>query len=75
MNSKMTTNSQLSTTEPKKMKTKTKQTTRTGIESEKWTSHGGFSIGSGRVKWGQEVQGIKRIIGRYKIDREILRIV
>ena len=52
MNSKMTTNSQLSTSEPKKMKdtTKTKQTTRTGTESEKWTSHGGFSVG--RVKGG-----------------------
>ena len=53
MNSKMTINSQLSTNEPKKikerktMKTKTKQTTRTGTESEKWTSHGGFSVGSG----------------------------
>ena len=46
MNSKMTTNAQLSTTEPKKeMKTKTKQTTRTGTESDKWTSHGGFSVG------------------------------
>ena len=36
----MTTNSQLSTNEPKKIKerkTKTKQTTRTGTESEKWT--------------------------------------
>ena len=48
MNSKMTTNSQLSTTEPKKMKTKTKQTARTGTESEKWTSHGRFSVGKGR---------------------------
>ena len=50
MNSKMT-NSQLSTNGPKKMKerktTKTKQTTRTEIESEKWTSHGGFSVGTG----------------------------
>ena len=50
----MMTNSQLSTNEPKKikgrktMKTKTKQTTRTGIESEKWTSHGGFSVGRER---------------------------
>ena len=26
------------------MKTKTKQTTRTGTESEKWTSHGGISV-------------------------------
>ena len=46
----MTTNSQLSTTEPKKptMKTNTKPTTRTGTESEKWTSPGGFSVGRGR---------------------------
>ena len=46
----MTTNSQLSTNEPKKKKTtktKTKQT-RTGTESEKWTSHGGFSVGRRR---------------------------
>ena len=42
MNIKMATHSQLSTNEPKKieerktMKTKTKQTTRTGTESEEW---------------------------------------
>ena len=46
MNNKMTTNSQILTNEPKRkektMKTKTKQTTRTGTESKKWTSHGGF---------------------------------
>ena len=42
MNSKMTTNSQLSTTEPKKQ---TKQTTRTGTESQKWRSHGGLPVG------------------------------
>ena len=42
MNNKMTTNSQLSTTEPKKTKTKTQQTTRTGTESQKWRSHGGL---------------------------------
>ena len=41
----MTTNSQLSTTEPKK---KSKQTTRTGIESQKWRSHGGLSVGRER---------------------------
>ena len=44
MNTKMTTNSQLSTTEPKKQK-QTKQTTRTGAESQKWRSHGGLSAG------------------------------
>ena len=44
MNSKMTTNSQLPTTEPKTQKQKqkqTKQTTRRGPESQKWRSHGG----------------------------------
>ena len=48
-NSKMTTNSQLSTTEPKKIKikTKTKQITRTGTESQKSRSHGGLSAGRG----------------------------
>ena len=42
MNSKMTTNSQLLTTKPKKQ---TKQTARTGKKSQKWRSHGGFSAG------------------------------
>ena len=60
MNSKMTTNSQLSTTEPKKTKTKT---TRTGTESQKWRSHGGLSVGRG--KW--ENIGIRSMNGRYKI--------
>ena len=46
MNSTMKTNSQLLTTEPKKQKQKqTKQTTTTGIESQKWRSHGGLSAG------------------------------
>ena len=49
----MTTNSQLSTTEPKKQKQKqTKQTTRKGTES-----HGdhmeGYQWGRGGVKWGK----------------------
>ena len=39
-------NSQLSTTEPKKQKqNQTKQTTRTGTDSQKWRSHGGLSAG------------------------------
>ena len=46
MNSKMTTNSQLSTTEPKNQKLKqTKQTTRTGTEPQKWRSHGELTTG------------------------------
>ena len=44
MNSKMTTNSQLSTTEPKQKQKQTMQTTRTGTESQKWRSHGGLSV-------------------------------
>ena len=46
MKSKMT-NSQLLKTEPKKQK-QAKQTTRTGTESQKWRSHGGFSVGRGQ---------------------------
>ena len=34
------------------MKTSTKETTRTGTESEKWRSHGGISMG--RAKGGIE---------------------
>ena len=66
MNSKMTTNSLLSTTEPKKQKTKPKQTTRIGTESQKWRSHGGFSLGRGRGRGenGEKVQGIRNINGR-----------
>ena len=46
MNNKMTTNSQLSATEPEKQKQKqTKQITKTGTESQKWRSHGGLSAG------------------------------
>ena len=71
MNSKMTINSQLSKAEPKKKKTK--QTTRTETESQKWRSHGGLSVGRGEN--GENVQGIRCINGRYKIDRGRLRIV
>ena len=69
MNSKMTTNSQLSTTEPK-TKTKTMQTNRTRTESQKWKSHGGLSVGRGSREMGGKVQGKRSIIGRYKIDRD-----
>ena len=54
MNNKMTTNSQLSTTEPKKetKQKQTKQTTRTGTESQKWRLHGGLSAGKGQREIG-----------------------
>ena len=59
----------------KTTKTKTKQTIRTGTESEKWTSHGGFSVGSGRRGMGRKVQGIRSIIGRHRIDGERSKMV
>ena len=52
----MTTNSQLSTTEPKKQ---TMQTARTGTESQKWRSYGGFSVGRGRGQNGGKGTGNK----------------
>ena len=42
------------------MKTKTKQTTRTGTESEKWALHGGFSVGRGRGKNWEKGTGNKK---------------
>ena len=49
MNIKMATNSQLSTTESKKQ---TKQTMRTGTESEIWRSFGGLSVERGKEEIG-----------------------
>ena len=69
----MITNSQLSTTEPKKQK-QTKQTTTTGTESQKWRSHGGLTQGRGRGRIEEKVQGIRSINGRYKIVRGRLRV-
>ena len=62
MNRKITTNSQLLKTEPKK-KNQNKQTTRTGTESLKWRSCEGLSLG--REKLGEKVQGISSINGSY----------
>ena len=57
------------------MKTKTKQTTRTGTESEKWTLHGGFPVGRGRGEIGEKLQRRRSIIGRHKIDGERSKMV
>ena len=54
MNIKMATNSQLSTTESKKQ---TKQTSRTGTESQVWRLFGGLSTGKGD---GGKGAGIKK---------------
>ena len=76
MNSKMTTNSQLSITKPKKKK-KTKLSKQ--IEQEQNHRNGdhmeGYQWGGGEGKIGEKVQGIRSINGRYKIDRGSLRIV
>ena len=70
MNSKMTTNSQLSTPEPKKQtKTETKQTTIKGTESQKWRPHGCYQQGGVGGRMGEKVQGIRSINSSYKIDR------
>ena len=43
----------------KTMKTKTKQTTRTGTELHKWRSYGGLSVGRRGGKWGGKGTGHK----------------
>ena len=62
MNSKMTTNSQLSTTKPKKKKKQkqTKQTTRTGTDSQKQRSHRGLSVGRRSMENGGKGTGNKK---------------
>ena len=59
--------------QPKKQ-TQTKETTRTGRESQKWRSHGGLSV-SGRGESEGKVKGIRSINGRHKTHRGRLRIV
>ena len=71
MNSKMTTNSQLSTTKPKETKSKTNSANNWNRkQSNRNRSHGGLSVGRGKGRMREGVHGIRRIIGRYKIDRE-----
>ena len=73
MNSKMTTNSLLSTIEPKKQKNKLskqleqKQNHRNGDHMK------GYQWGGG--DWGKKMHGIRSIIGRHKLNRGRLRIV
>ena len=58
----MTTNSQLSTIEPKQQK-QTKQTIRTGTESQKWRSPGRLSVQRGRGENGGKGTGNNIIVG------------
>ena len=60
MNSKMTTNLQLSTTEPKKQK-QAKQTTITGTELQKWRPHGGLLQGGVGGRMRGKALGIRSI--------------
>ena len=72
--SKMTTNSQLSTTEPKKKQKLSKQ-----LEQEQSHRNGDhmkvYQLEGKRGRVGEKAQGLRSIIGRYKIDRGMLRIV
>ena len=76
MNSKMTTNSQLSTTEPKN---KNKNKLSKQLEQEQIDRNGdhmeGYQWRGGGGRMEEKVQGIRNINGRYNIDRGRLRIV
>ena len=70
----MTANSVINNHLKQKQK-KTKQTTRTGTEPQKWSSHGGLSTGDWEGERGGKVQRISSIDDRCKIDRGVVRIV
>ena len=73
MNIKRTTNSQLLTPESKKKKLSN--------QAKKEQNHGygdyleDYQLGGGRGRMGEKVQGLRSIVGRYKTDRGMLRIV
>ena len=71
----MTTNSQLSMSEPKKQKKKLSKQ----LQQEQNHRNGGhmehYQWGCGVGEWGGRVQGISSIICSHKIDRGRLRIV
>ena len=81
MNSKMTTNSQLSTNEPKKKKKKKKNNKnkannykRNRIRDMAVTRRVFSGEGEGRNR-GKNVQGRRSVIGRHKIDGERSKMV
>ena len=69
MDSKMATNTQLSTNEPKKKKNRNELSKQ--LEQEQNHRNGdhmeGYHQGGGRGRIGEKVQGIRSIIDRYKI--------
>ena len=71
----MTTNSQLSTTEPKKQKHKLSKQLEQEQNHRNRDHIEGFQQGGGGGRMGEKVRGIRSIIGRYKIDKGMLRIV
>ena len=77
MNSKMNTNSHLSTTEPKP--TTTTKKLRKQLEQEQNHRNGdhmeGYQQGGESGRMGEKVQGIRSINGTYKVDKGKLRIV
>ena len=66
MNNKMTTNSQLSTTEPKKQKQKLSKQLKQEQNRRNGDHREGYQQGGGGGRMGGKVQGIRRIIGRHK---------
>ena len=78
MNSKLTTNSQLSRSEPKK-EPKQKNKLSKHVEQEQNHRNGdhmeGYPQGGGAGRMREEAQGIRSIIDKHKIDRGRLRTV
>ena len=77
MNIKMATNSQLSTESKKKKKIPNKLSKQPEQEqNHRYGNHlEGYQLGRGRERMREKVQGLRSIIGRYKIVRVMLRIV
>ena len=78
MKSKMTTNSQLSTIEPKN-KDKNKNKLSKQLEQEQNHRYGdhmeGYQCAWGRVRMREKVQGIRSIISGHKLDGERSKMV
>ena len=75
MNSSMTTNAQISTTEPKKQKQKLSKQVEQEQNHRNRDPMEGYQQGGGGMRIGEKVKGIRSINGRYKIDTERSRIV
>ena len=77
MNTKMTKNSQLSTTESKKKQKQNKLSKQLEQEQNHRNANHmeGCQQGGGRGRMEGNVQGLRSIIDRYKIERGMLKIV